>query len=1470
MLKKRYLALLLIIACGIAYYINLQQTTSEVNEPFQEKSEAFKLPKRDRIDLAMKLEFEKTRDPKLNHVPRQRLRDARVFMNEKIAARKKTGANAKAMTLSWTERGPNNVGGRTRALAWDPNDTGFTKVWAAGVTGGLWYNDDITDATSQWQAVDDGMENLAISAIAFDPITTTTMYIGTGEGHDIGTSRGDGLFKSTDGGVTWTQLTTANGFYATDESFHYVNDIVVVDESGSSVLYVGTQTSVNDYENSDYSTSGENGLWRSTDGGVTFTQVMPNQSGGSEPYGVADIEVNSSGRIYVGTAVNNGGGLILYSDNSGTSWTEAYDFTTGGRVEIAVAPSDDDIVYAIGVDGIDVADIIKTTNATSTMSWSSLSIPAYKTQGTCVNDASNDFCRGQAWYDLIMAVHPTNSSIVVIGGIDLYKSTNGGTSFGLISYWTGSCDTEVHADQHAIAFNPNSVNQAIFGNDGGVYYSSDVGSASNPTISARNNGYNVTQFYGTAIHPTSGTNYYLAGAQDNGSQQFSSAGVNSTTEVSGGDGAFCNIDQNEPSYQWTQYVYNTYYRSTNGGTSFSSQINLGSSNGRFINPSRYDDTQNIMYMCYDADTYLRWSNPQTGSTTSSVAVGEFDGEQVSAITVSPNTSNRVFFGTGGSGVFRIDNAHTGTSKTGTADVTDITGASFPSAAYVSNIEVETGDDNHILVVFSNYGVNSIWETTDGGSSWTSVEGDLPDMPVRWAIFHPDDPKRVFLATDLGVWSTDNLNGGSTFWEPSTDDGMPNVRTDMLLYRTSDKQMVAATHGRGLFTADLTITTPSTPEISFADAGIYFTESTSSSASCRNYTDLTVTLEIANAPTGQADVTVNVNAGNTTATEFSDYEFVTSQTVSFPDGDASNQSVTVRVYDDTEIESLEQIELSFSIAGTTDAVSASDNTIHTIKINDDDSAPVSNTDEFEIWSESFDSPTGWSEITSTKSGGSKNDWLIGQGCGQTITGSTRLVGQISGSGSAACDYVKDNSAAGIIIYKTVDATNYHDIRVEFDWMAQGVANQDYGNLVYSTNGGSSWTSVGSNLSGGGYSVNSGSETLPASLDGTSFIIGWRWLDNNDNTQVQPALAVDNIVVYGQTTGDGVADAVSDTDSQYLGPFETVYFRDAANEIIAVIENTSSHDYGCTDVTVDRAGTSTSEFWSTNTDQYLMSKTVFVTPTTNNASGSYNITLYYTQAEVDGWLAATTNSITDLTLAKTSVAINTINSSTPVDYSPEVGLSNSTASFGTDYAITATFTTGFSGFGAGNPGAAPLPLTLLSFNAKTVADDVRLDWTSSLEENTDVIEIEHSIDGKEFYKIGVVEAAGNSNEPLDYNFTHKGVSYGQHYYRLKTIDQDGSFEYSWVESAFQNKSDFEIISLYPQPAEENITLNYTLDNNEEVGIVIINLLGRLVYENQLSGSEGVGSANINLSNFNKGVYIISLSNKGRVKTRRIVIQ
>ncbi len=218
------------------------------------------------------------------------------------------------------------------------------------------------------------------------------------------------------------------------------------------------------------------------------------------------------------------------------------------------------------------------------------------------------------------------------------------------------------------------------------------------------------------------------------------------------------------------------------------------------------------------------------------------------------TSNRVYFGLSNGSVVRVDNANTGTSLTGTVIRT--------GAGSVSCIAIDPANEDHMLVTYSSYSVTSIYESlnaTQASPTWTAVEGNLPDMPVRWAMFDPRNSDWALIATDLGVWSTDNLNGASTDWAP-TNTSLANVRVDMLQYRSSDRTIAAATHGRGLFTAIVPIST--TPDISFAAASASATESTTSTNGCRSYTDYSINMQIANAPTGDANITVSIQGGAT--------------------------------------------------------------------------------------------------------------------------------------------------------------------------------------------------------------------------------------------------------------------------------------------------------------------------------------------------------------------------------------------------------------------------------------------------------------------------------------------------------------------------------------------------------------------------------------------------------------------------------
>ncbi|MCU0442088.1 MAG: PKD domain-containing protein [Bacteroidia bacterium] len=789
MIQKSFFTnrLLLVYTClfGIAGIFLL-----EPKQPVKIK----KIPKRDRMDLAWKQEREMTRDLETGEVPKERLLQAWKYIQQ----RQFQMGKAAIAGISWVERGPTNCGGRTRAICVDLNDPTGNTLWAGGVAGGLWKTTNINSTTPNWTPVNDFFQNMAITYIDQAPGNTNVLYFCTGEGNgNLDAVRGLGVWKSTDAGATWAQLTSTN-----TSSFHYCQKVLSL--GNGDTVFVATNT----------------GLYRSVNGGTAFSRVL-----GSSTTTGYDIERMANGTLYatVSGVVSsaNDTGSIHKSTNRGATWTAMPlpSYLNQREIEIAVADNDTNTIWGLVEDGGEITAIIRSLNAGAT--WdTTATYPVDADPGIQSTTNPKDFSRGQAWYDLSIAVDPNNSSVCFVGGIDLFKTSNGGASWSQISHWYGGFGfQEVHADQHYALFAPGSSSVIYFANDGGVYRSSNA-TAATPTISSREIGYNTTQFYACDIHPNTGSNVFLAGAQDNGSHRFSTTGINSTNEVTGGDGAFCHIDQDNPSIQFTSYVYNNYYRSTDGGLNFSGITN--DNTGRFINPTDYDDAANTLYAARGSNQYCRILNANTSSTISSVSVTALNGT-VSAIKVSPNTSRRIFLGTGAGRVVRVDSAHA------TPIATHInSGAGMPTG-YISCIDVWTGNDSNLLVSFSNYGVSSIWLTRNGGSTWTSVEGNLPDMPVRWIVFNPNNRNQAIIATELGVWSTDSLNGASTDWQPSNT-GLANVRCDMIKVRASDKTMIVATHGRGLysstslsaptaaFTSDKTLAYPNKP-IQFTNGSI---------------------------------------------------------------------------------------------------------------------------------------------------------------------------------------------------------------------------------------------------------------------------------------------------------------------------------------------------------------------------------------------------------------------------------------------------------------------------------------------------------------------------------------------------------------------------------------------------------------------------------------------------------------------------
>jgi len=767
-IKLVTITVIAVMAMGCLYLSDFNRfpKTAKNTAALEEKEEAG-IPLQDRMDLAISQEKELTKDPATGDVPRERLVAAYQYAQQVRAATANKSAGA-ITGVNWFERGPNNFGGRTQAIMVDPNDGTKRTIWSGSVGGGLWKTTDILANPPAWTPVNDFFSNIAITALCHDPSNTQVMYFGSGEGwFNADAIRGNGIWKSTDGGTTWNQLGSTTG-----ANYYYVQKMVV---SATGEVYAATR----------------NGLFKSSNGGTSWTKVL-GAGTGSVTDRMSDVEIASDGTIYAGAGIFTTDGIYKSSTGNAGTWTKlntgANSFPTAGiqRIEIACAPSNPATLYVVPAKGTTLDSIYKSTNAGLT--WTAYRLPVDADGGI-----GNDISRGQAWYDISLCVDPNNVNVLFVGGIDIFKTSTGGTSWQQVTHWYGGFGfQEVHADQHLAMFEPGNSSVAYFGNDGGIYMTSNA-TVAIPTVITKHDNYNVTQFYGCAMNPTAYSNQFLAGAQDNGSHQYANPGINSTLEVTGGDGCLCHIDQNQPQYQFTSYVYNNYYRSVDGGCSFNGITS--NNNGSFVNPTDYDDVNNNLYCAFSPGNYYVILNAIASNAFTPVGVAAFNGGMVTTITCSPNTLNRVFFGLNNGRIVRADNAHTAGPT-----ATNITGAGMPATS-VSCIAIETGNDNHLLVTYSSYGVNSVWETTNGGTTWTSVEGNIPDMPVWNALFSPLNNTQALLATELGVWSTDLLNGGATVWGTSNS-GLANTRVTQFQLRASDKLVAASSYGRGLFTTDI--------------------------------------------------------------------------------------------------------------------------------------------------------------------------------------------------------------------------------------------------------------------------------------------------------------------------------------------------------------------------------------------------------------------------------------------------------------------------------------------------------------------------------------------------------------------------------------------------------------------------------------------------------------------------------------------
>lgn len=673
---------------------------------------------------------------------------------------------------NWEWLGPGNIGGRIRAILIHPVFHGT--MWIGSVSGGIWRSD---NGGNSWFPVSDFMANLAVTSLAVDPVNTSTLYASTGEALGTATGlQGAGIFKSTDLGATWNQLASTN-----NANFLWVNRLAH-HPAAPNILLAATASGL--FSNS------TGAIWRSTDAGISWTSVL------NTPSRATDVKyhpVFPNTNALVGTATDT-----YFSSDGGLTWTIQTTGAAGklplspGRCEVAFAqPTGASMYVSIDINGGELWH-----GTAGAITW------------TRMNTGTNYFMSGsgnsQGGYDNAIWVDPTDPEHVIVGGIDLWRSTDGGTTLTKISRWqnfhNGGPANSAHADQHIIVHHPAygvTNNTVYFGNDGGIQRANNVltvTETSGWTNLATNLG--ITQFYGGSAAPDG--SLIVGGAQDNDKLHYTSAnGIHNWRQPSTGDGGFAAVDYMTPSRVYGEFINLQIQRSDNGGASYAAKTNgLGdagmATQALFIAPFVMDPITPTTLL---AGGLSIWQTTDAAENWTQIRPPLGNGQRCSAIDIAPTNSNIIWVGYDGGRLSR--------SFSGGSTWLDVTAAGLP-ARYVTDIAINPDTPSEVIVTYGGYVSNTVWLTTDGGGTWVQRTGtppsSLPAIQVNTVRYHPMNTNWVYVGTDLGILASEDK--GVT-WSVTPrfagNEGPVNVEVDELFWQ-GNEVLIAATHGRGMFRA----------------------------------------------------------------------------------------------------------------------------------------------------------------------------------------------------------------------------------------------------------------------------------------------------------------------------------------------------------------------------------------------------------------------------------------------------------------------------------------------------------------------------------------------------------------------------------------------------------------------------------------------------------------------------------------------
>lgn len=629
--------------------------------------------------------------------------------------------------------------GRINCITFHPTNNNI--LWIGTPAGGLWKS---TDAGVTWSTNTDQLTNLGVSGIAIDPLHPDTMYIATGD-RDGADTYTFGVLKSVDGGQNWKPTGLA---YNVSQNSRVC--AIHVLPSNTNVILAATRSSI----------------MRSTDGGATFTATQSGQ------FNMLAPDPSNPNTIFAGTAGND----IYRTRDGGLTWTQLTSgLPTSGknRVEITVSPQDSNYVYAVYSLSADngFGGLYRSINGGDT--WTLRSTTPNILNGSTTGSGAG----GQGWYDLCIAVSPTNKERIFVGGVNIYRSNNGGSGWSMIAHWYGGGAPYVHADIHWFKFRPG-IDELYVGTDGGVSKTGNNG------ISWTNlyNNMNITQYYKISQSATNPL-MIIGGAQDNGTHRKLGA---TWSKINGGDGMDNAIDPSNNNLVFASSQYGNFSRSTTAGSSFTYMNFAANGTGNWVTPIQIDPVNSsIVYIGYDrlwksTNKGLNWSQ----TSTSTVGGGNIDGFQIA------KSNNQVIYVYINSNLYRSNNAgvtYTNVSN-GLIGNNNITGLAISAA-----------DENKVWVTRSGYsGNNKVFATINGGQTWTNVSAGLPNLPVNCVVYEENTLDGIYVGTDIGVYYRDaQLNAWAPFFE-----GLPNVIVRDLEIFYPDKKLRAGTYGRGVWESDL--------------------------------------------------------------------------------------------------------------------------------------------------------------------------------------------------------------------------------------------------------------------------------------------------------------------------------------------------------------------------------------------------------------------------------------------------------------------------------------------------------------------------------------------------------------------------------------------------------------------------------------------------------------------------------------------